>query len=76
MQTRRHVIKSVTERFCPQVGKNIVLEVSIGRNGERIESYLLRREDACGEKGCVMREIPPGSASACFGAPPHDDAER
>ena len=75
MQTRRHVIKSVTERFCPQVGKNIVLEVSIGRNGERIESCLLRREDACEEKSCVLRENPPGSACDHSGAP-HYDAER
>ena len=54
MQTRRHVIKSVTERFCPQVGKNIVLEVSIGRNGERAaqqrEQMRAQREAARAER--------------------------
>ncbi len=41
---KKHDIRSVTERFCPQAGKNIVLEVSIGQDGERIENCMLRGE--------------------------------
>ena len=42
--TGYHDIRSVTERFCPQAGKNIVLEVSVGQDGERIENCMLRGE--------------------------------
>ena len=56
MKTRSNGIKSVTERFCPRQGRNIVLEVSIGQNGERIENCLLRREEDCAAEGCVLRD--------------------
>ncbi len=54
MQQKGHAIKSVTERFCPQAGRNIVLEVAIGRDGERLENCLARRE-SCEAEGCVLR---------------------
>lgn len=51
--------RRIEERYCPQLAKNIPLEITYSPDGLRREQCMAGGECGCGRQGCQHLSQPP-----------------